>query len=148
MHPQDGRVVSNFIMQALKNQDITIYGDGKQTRSFQYVDDLVTALIKYMEMDSNELKNKLVELKWNNIPVLNIGNPEEFTILELAQKIKELIPESKSNLIFKNIPMDDPKQRKPDIELAKKVLNWEPKTNLTKGLEKTIEYFRAKADYY
>lgn len=128
MHPNDGRVVSNFIVQALKNEDITVYGDGTQTRSFCYVDDLMEGL--YRLMNSRD----------DFTGPVNIGNPEEFTILELAQKIIELT-NSKSKIIFKELPQDDPKQRKPDITLAKKVLQWEPKIKLEDGLKKTIEYF-------
>ena len=123
----DGRVVSNFIIQALQNKDITIYGDGSQTRSFCYVDDLVDGLIKMMSS--------------NEIGPINLGNPDEFTILELAQKIIKLT-NSKSKLIFKTLPQDDPKQRQPDITLAKQKLNWQPKIKLQDGLIKTIEYFK------
>lgn len=130
MRPDDGRVVSNFIMQALKNQNITIYGSGNQTRSFQYVDDLVEGMIKMMNNESGFTG-----------PV-NIGNPGEFTIKELAEKVLQMIPESKSKLIYKDLPADDPKQRQPDISLAKEKLNWEPKVKLEEGLVKTIEYFR------
>lgn len=132
MHPHDGRVVSNFIVQALKGEDITIYGDGSQTRSFQYVDDLVAALIKMMNNGSDF------------VGPVNLGNPGEFTIKELAEKVLALIPESGSKLIFKDLPSDDPRQRKPDIALAKEKLDWEPKINLEEGLKKTIEYFRGK----
>lgn len=132
MHPNDGRVVSNFIVQALKNEDITIYGNGSQTRSFQYIDDLIEALIKMMNN-----KNSFVG------PV-NLGNPEEFTIKELAETILKLIPESRSRIVYKDLPADDPRQRKPEISLAKKELNWEPKIKLEEGLKKTIEYFRNK----
>jgi len=132
MHPADGRVVSNFIMQALRNEDITIYGDGSQTRSFQYVDDLVEALIKMMNNETDF------------IGPVNLGNPGEFTIKELAEKVLTLIPESKSKMIFKDLPADDPRQRKPDIALAKEKLKWEPKIDLEAGLKKTIEYFRGK----
>ena len=129
MHPQDGRVVSNFIVQALKGEDITIFGDGKQTRSFQYVDDLVEGMIRMMG-SRDEFEG----------PV-NIGNPNEFTMLELAQKVLE-ITGSKSKLVFLPLPADDPTQRQPDISLAKKELdNWEPKIQLEDGLKKTIEYF-------
>ena len=129
MHPNDGRVVSNFIMQALKNEDITIYGDGLQSRSFQYVDDLVEGAIRMMNSPSDF------------IGPVNIGNPNEFTILELAQKIINLT-QSKSKIIYQELPMDDPMQRKPDISLAKaKLNNWEPKIQLEEGLVKTIEYF-------
>lgn len=129
MNPNDGRVVSNFIVQALKNEDITIYGDGKQSRSFQYVDDLIEGMIKLMNS-----KNGFFG------PV-NIGNPDEFTMLELAQKVLKLT-KSKSKLIFKPLPEDDPLQRQPIIELAKKELDWEPKIKLEDGLKKTIDYFK------
>ena len=129
MHPNDGRVVSNFIVQALQGKDITIYGDGKQTRSFQYIDDLINGIIKMME-SPNEF-----------IGPVNIGNPNEFTILELAQKVIEMVG-SKSKLIYKPLPSDDPMQRCPDISLAKKELNWQPSIQLENGLLKTIEYFK------
>lgn len=129
MHPNDGRVVSNFIVQALNNQDITIYGDGSQTRSFQYVDDLIEASIRMMET-SDDITG----------PV-NIGNPSEFTILELAEKVIQLT-DSRSKIIFKPLPPDDPKQRQPDITLAKKLLKWEPQVPLDDGLSLTIAYFR------
>lgn len=132
MHPNDGRVVSNFIVQALKNEDITIYGNGSQTRSFQYVDDLVEALIKMMNNQSGF------------VGPVNLGNPEEFTIKELAETVLKLIPESRSKIVYKDLPADDPRQRKPDISLAKEKLNWEPKIRLEEGLQKTIEYFRNK----
>jgi UDP-glucuronate decarboxylase len=128
MHPNDGRVVSNFIVQALKNNDITIYGDGSQTRSFQYVDDLLNGMIKMMETGDDF------------IGPVNIGNPGEFTILELAKKVIDLTS-SKSKIVYKPLPQDDPLQRKPDITLAKKVLDWEPKIKLEEGLKKTIAYF-------
>jgi UDP-glucuronate decarboxylase len=128
MHPNDGRVVSNFIVQALKNQDITIYGDGKQTRSFCYVDDLIDGLIKLMNT-SDDFTG----------PV-NIGNPGEFTMLELAQNVIRLTGSS-SKLIFKPLPSDDPKQRQPDISLAKNVMQWIPTIELEEGLKKTINYF-------
>ena len=130
MHPNDGRVVSNFIMQALQNKNITIYGDGSQTRSFQYVDDLIEAMVRMMNS------------KKSFIGPVNTGNPKEFTIKQLAEKILEMIPESKSKIVYKKLPMDDPKQRKPDISLAKKELKWEPKIELEDGLVETIEYFR------
>ncbi len=129
MHPNDGRVVSNFIIQALQNKDITIYGDGKQTRSFQYVDDLVEGMIRMMN-DSGSF-----------IGPVNIGNPNEFTIQELAQLVVNLT-NSKSKLVYMPAPQDDPLQRKPDISLAKEKLNsWEPKIPLEQGLIKTIAYF-------
>ncbi|KKR09017.1 MAG: NAD-dependent epimerase/dehydratase [Parcubacteria group bacterium GW2011_GWA2_39_18] len=129
MHPHDGRVVSNFIVQALQNKDITIYGNGKQTRSFQYVDDLIAGFKKMM---NNE----------KTIGPINLGNPNEFTILELAKKILKIIPESKSKIVSKPLPTDDPKQRKPDITAAKKFLSWQPKISLDDGLQKTIYYFK------
>jgi len=129
MHPNDGRVVSNFIIQALKNEDITIFGDGKQTRSFQYVDDLVEGMIRMMNTDNSV------------IGPVNIGNPNEFTMLELAQKVIELTS-SKSKIVFMPLPSDDPRQRKPNIDLAKSLLNWEPKVQLEEGLKKTIDYFK------
>ena len=130
MHPNDGRVVSNFIVQALQNQDITIYGDGHQTRSFQYVDDLVEGMIRMMA-SGDELTG----------PV-NIGNPNEFTMLELAEKVIKLTG-TKSKIVKMPLPPDDPTQRQPDISLAKRELNWEPKIQLEDGLKKTIEYFRS-----
>lgn len=128
MHPNDGRVVSNFIVQALKNEDITIYGTGNQTRSFCYVEDLIDGM--YAMMNTDEFHG----------PV-NLGNPCEFTILELAKIIIELTG-SVSQIVFRPLPGDDPTQRKPMIELAKEKLNWEPKIDLKEGLIKTIEYFR------
>ncbi|CAD0009686.1 UDP-glucuronic acid decarboxylase family protein [Flavobacterium chungangense] len=130
MHPNDGRVVSNFIVQALQNQDITVYGQGNQTRSFQYVDDLVEGMIRLMNS------------KDSFIGPVNVGNPNEFTILELAKKIIELT-DSKSKIIYKPLPSDDPMQRQPDISLAKKELDWSPKINLDEGLIKTIDYFKS-----
>ena len=130
MHPADGRVVSNFIMQALRNQDITIYGTGEQTRSFQYIDDLVEGMIKMMNNET-----------WFIWPV-NIGTQFEFTMKELANEILNLIPESSSKIIYKPLPQDDPKQRRADNRLAKEKLGWEPKVKLEEGLEETIEYFR------
>jgi len=128
MHPNDGRVVSNFIIQALRNENITVYGTGEQTRSFQYVDDLVEGIVRFMNADNSF------------IGPVNIGNPEEYTIIELAEKIIHLT-HSKSKIIFHPLPQDDPMQRCPDITLAKKKLNWEPKVKLEEGLIKTIEYF-------
>lgn len=128
MHPQDGRVVSNFIVQALKGEDITIYGDGSQTRSFCYVDNLVDGIIKTMNQDSSFQG-----------PV-NLGNPNEFTIKQLAENVIELTG-TKSKIKYPPLPSDDPKQRQPNITLAKKQLNWEPDIQLVEGLKKTIEYF-------
>ncbi|WP_406683455.1 SDR family oxidoreductase [Seonamhaeicola sp. MEBiC1930] len=129
MHPNDGRVVSNFIVQALNNQDITVYGEGQQTRSFQYVDDLVEAMMRMMNT------------KDGFIGPVNTGNPDEFTILELAEKVIELTG-SKSKIVYKPLPSDDPMMRKPDITIAKKELDWEPKVKLEEGLTKTIEFFK------
>jgi UDP-glucuronate decarboxylase len=128
MNPNDGRVVSNFIVQALQNKDITIFGDGMQTRSFQFVDDLIEGMIRMMASDDSFTG-----------PV-NIGNPGEFTMLELAYQIIELTG-SKSKIVYHPLPSDDPKQRKPNIELAKEKLGWEPAIKLQEGLIKTIEYF-------
>jgi Nucleoside-diphosphate-sugar epimerases len=130
MLPNDGRVVSNFIVQALKGEDITVYGDGSQTRSFCYIDDMVDGIIKMMNSP-----------KGFTGPV-NLGNPSEVSILELAEMILKLT-KSKSKIVFKPLPQDDPKQRQPDITLAKSQLNWEPKVPLQEGLIKTIEYFKA-----
>jgi UDP-glucuronate decarboxylase len=128
MHPNDGRVVSNFIVQALKSDPITIYGDGSQTRSFCYVDDLIEGLIRLMNT-SDDVTGPI-----------NLGNPVEFTMLELAGKIIDLTG-SRSKLIHKPLPMDDPRQRKPDIGLARETLQWEPAVRLEQGLKKTIDYF-------
>jgi UDP-glucuronate decarboxylase len=130
MHPNDGRVVSNFIVQALQNQDITIYGDGQQTRSFQYVDDLVEGMIRMMASPESFTG-----------PV-NIGNPNEFTIMQLAEQVIQLT-NSKSKIVRMPLPSDDPTQRQPNIDLAKKMLDWEPKIQLKEGLIKTIDYFAA-----
>jgi UDP-glucuronate decarboxylase len=129
MHPNDGRVVSNFIVQALRGEDITIYGDGSQTRSFCYADDLIEGFVRMMASD-----------KAVTGPI-NMGNPGEFTMLELAQAILKQVG-SQSKLVFKPLPQDDPKKRRPDITLAKQHLDWEPKINLEAGLEKTIAYFK------
>ncbi len=128
MHPHDGRVVSNFIVRALKNEDITIYGDASQTRSFCYVDDLLEGMVRMMNSRDDF------------IGPVNIGNPEEFTILELAQKIIALT-DSKSKIVYEPLPPDDPKQRQPLIDLAQNELKWEPKIQLKQGLQKTISYF-------
>ena len=125
----DGRVVSNFIVQALKAEDITVYGDGSQTRSFCYVDNMVDGLILMMESPDSF------------IGPINIGNPDEFTILDLAKTIIRKTG-NRSKIVFRPLPQDDPRQRQPDISLAGKMLDWQPKTNLEEGLEKTIEYFR------
>ena len=128
MHPNDGRVVSNFIVQALLDKDITIYGDGSQTRSFCYVEDLIDGLMRLMQTGDTVTGP------------INIGNPNEFTILELAQFVIEMIG-ARSKIIRKQLPENDPRQRQPDISLAKKQLSWEPRTQLREGLTRTIAYF-------
>lgn len=133
MHPQDGRVVSNFIVQALKGEDITIYGDGQQTRSFCYVDDLIEGMVRLMDSRADLTG-----------PV-NIGNPTEFTMLELAENVLRLVG-SKSKLVFHPLPADDPKQRKPLIDLAEQELGWQPKVALADGLKETIAYFKKTLD--
>ena len=133
MHPNDGRVVSNFIVQALKGEDITIYGDGHQTRSFCYIDDLVEGFVRLMDTP-----------KGFTGPV-NLGNPNEFSMLELAENVLRLSG-SKSKLAFRELPTDDPKQRQPDISLARKELEWEPGVQLEDGLKETIGYFRKLLD--
>lgn len=142
MHPQDGRVISNFIMQALNNDDITLFGDGLQTRSFQYCDDLIDAMRRYMSL-SGETVDAFCAKYGLGAPVINTGNPGEYTIKELAEETLRQIPESKSNLVYRPLPSDDPKRRKPDISLAKELLGWEPEVPLKEGLSKTIEYFRS-----
>ena len=129
MHPQDGRVVSNFIVQALQGKDITIYGDGQQTRSFCYVDDLIGAMMAMMDSPADF------------IGPVNIGNPTEFTMLELAEMVLRLVG-GPSKLVFMPLPADDPRQRKPDIALAKDKLGWQPRVGLEDGLKETIGYFR------
>ncbi len=129
MHPNDGRVVSNFIVQALRGEDITIYGEGRQTRSFCYVDDLVEGMLRTMNTEGDFTGP------------INIGNPGEFTMLELAEKVITLVG-TKSKLVFRPLPQDDPKQRKPNIDLAQAKLGWTPKVNLEDGLKETIAYFR------
>lgn len=129
MNPFDGRVVSNFIVQALKGEDVTIYGDGNQTRSFCYVDDLINGITKFMNSTSDI-----------NGPI-NLGNNSEFTMIELAEKVLKLT-KSKSNLIFKPLPLDDPRQRQPDLTEAKERLDWEPLVSLDDGLKETINYFK------
>ena len=129
MHPNDGRVVSNFVVQALRNEPITIYGDGSQTRSFCYVGDLIDGLLKLMESPDDFTG-----------PV-NLGNPDEFSILELAQKVIALTG-SRSKIVRRPLPEDDPKQRQPDISLARERLRWAPRVSLEEGLPHTIAYFR------
>jgi UDP-glucuronate decarboxylase len=130
MQPDDGRVVSNFIIQALGNKDITIYGDGEQTRSFCYVSDLVDGIVRMMNSPQGFTGP------------INLGNPTEYTMLELAETILKLT-NSKSNIVFRPLPSDDPRQRKPSIDLAKQNLDWQPSVNLEEGLKETIKYFKA-----
>lgn len=130
MHENDGRVVSNFIMQALQNKDITIYGEGNQTRSFCYIDDMVEALIRMMNQEEY-------------VGPINLGNPGEYKIIELANMIIDLT-KSTGSVEYKDLPADDPKQRRPDISLAKNVLQWEPTVHVSQGLQKTIEYFKRR----
>ena len=130
MLPDDGRVVSNFIVQALAGKDITIYGDGNQTRSFCYVDDLVDGLMRLMESDEDVTGP------------INLGNPGEFSIRELAEKVVELV-DSGSRLVYEPLPQDDPTQRQPDIGQAQEVLGWTPHVSLDEGLPRTVEYFRS-----
>ena len=144
MHPKDGRVISNFIMQALANEDITLFGDGEQTRSFQYCDDLIEAIRRYMSLP-RETVDAFCEKHRLGAPVINTGNPGEYTIKQLAEETLRQLPESTSKLVYRPIPSDDPKRRKPDITLAKELLGWEPKVPLQEGLAKTIEYFRRLA---
>jgi UDP-glucuronate decarboxylase len=132
MHPHDGRVVSNFIVQALKNKDITIYGNGSQTRSFCYVDDLIEGMIRMMNCR-------------RFVGPVNLGNPGEFTIRELAEKVISLT-KSSSAIVYKPLPSDDPKQRQPDIRLARKRLGWKPAVRLEEGLKKTIDYFKSNGN--
>lgn len=127
MRPTDGRVVSNFINQAISNKPMTVYGDGKQTRSFCYVSDMVDGLIRLMDVPSGE--------------VVNLGNPEEYTVLDLAQKIK-IMTRTSSEIVHTELPEDDPTQRRPDISKAKKLLGWEPKISVDEGVKKTVEYYR------
>jgi UDP-glucuronate decarboxylase len=129
MHPQDGRVISNFIVQALQGEDLTVYGNGEQTRSFCYVDDLIAGLIALMQSPDGV------------VGPVNIGNPDEYTILELAEMVLHIIG-GRSNIVFKPLPQDDPTQRQPDITVARTTLGWEPKVPLQEGLERTIMYFR------
>jgi UDP-glucuronate decarboxylase len=130
MNPDDGRVVSNFIVQALRGEDITVYGDGSQTRSFCYVDDLIEGFLRLMNQTET-------------VGPINIGNPGEFTMLQLAEVVLKQVG-GKSKIVHKDLPADDPRQRQPDITLAKKFLKWEPKVPLEQGIEKTIEYFRGE----
>lgn len=130
MHPNDGRVISNFITQAIKNKSLTVYGDGQQTRSFQYITDLVVGLKKLMNNQQQV-----------NLGPVNLGNPNEMTIYSLAMTIKQIMPNSTSNVVYNKLPVDDPHRRKPDISKANKYLDWRPIVSLVEGLNKTIEYF-------
>ena len=150
MHPQDGRVVSNFIMQALQGKRITIFGDGSQTRSFQYCDDLIDAFRAYMKLPKEKIR-AFFRKHQLGAPVINTGNPGEYTIKQLAEKTLKMVndsavrlrlPTSASRIIYRPLPGDDPKKRKPDIALAKALLGWEPKVPLDVGLAQTIDYFR------
>ncbi len=141
MDPADGRVVSNFILQALRNEPITLYGSGEQTRSFQFVDDLIDGLLAYLLAEPTALKD-FFAAKGLALPVLNMGNPGEFTMRQLAEEVLKLLPESTSTLSYHPLPGDDPKQRRPDITWAQACLGWTPKVALREGLAKTIAYFR------
>ena len=129
MRPNDGRVVSNFIVQALRNEDITLFGRGEQTRSFCYVDDLIDGLVSFMDNEEDF------------VGPVNLGNPQEFTVRELAERIVDLTG-SNSRLVYASLPIDDPKRRRPNIELATKRLGWKPRIELEEGLTRTIDYFR------
>ena len=143
MHPQDGRVISNFIMQALRGENITLYGEGEQTRSFQYVDDLIHAVLTFMELPQ-ETVQAFFAAQGMTMPVINVGNPDEYTIRQLAEEIVKLIPGCASTCVYLPLPKDDPRRRKPDITLAKELLQWEPRVPLQEGLAKTIDYFRPR----
>ena len=141
MHPQDGRVISNFIMQALRGEDLTVYGDGSQTRSFQYCTDLIEAFRRYVNVPKARVRQFFKEAGLG-APVINTGNPGEYTIKQLAEKTLAMIPESTSKIVYHPLPGDDPKKRKPDITLAKALLDWEPRVSLDEGLARTINYFK------
>ena len=143
MHPQDGRVISNFIMQALRGEDITVFGDGSQTRSFQYCDDLIDAFRAYMEVPKSRIR-EFFAAKGMGAPVINTGNPGEYTIRQLADEVLAQLPDSKSRLVEKPLPSDDPRRRKPDISLAGELLGWAPSVPLKEGLARTIDYFKTK----
>ena len=144
MNPEDGRVVSNFICQALRGEDLTVYGTGTQTRSFQYCDDLIDAFRAYMTLPKEKVRAFFRPPANPPVPVLNVGNPGEFTMLELAEEVLRQIPGTGSKLVFRPLPGDDPKQRKPDIARAQALLGWSPRVPLAEGLAKTIAYFRKK----
>lgn len=144
MDPQDGRVVSNFILQALRGEPITLYGDGGQTRSFQFVDDLVAGFLAYMEAEPAALEAFFAP-KGLAIPVLNLGNPGEFTVRRLAEEVLRLVPGSGSAMVIRPLPGDDPKRRRPDITWARACLGWAPRVPLREGLARTVAYFREVA---
>lgn len=144
MNPDDGRVVSNFICQALRGEDLTVYGTGRQTRSFQYCDDLIDAFRAYMALPKAAVRAFFRPPDNPPVPVLNLGNPGEFTMLELAEEVLRQIPGTGSKVVFRPLPGDDPKQRKPDIARAQALLGWTPRVPLAEGLAKTIAYFRKK----
>lgn len=144
MDPQDGRVVSNFILQALRGEPITLYGDGGQTRSFQFVDDLVAGFLAYMEAEPAALEAFFAP-KGLAIPVLNLGNPGEFTVRRLAEEVLRLVPGSGSAMVVRPLPGDDPKRRRPDITWARACLGWAPRVPLREGLARTVAYFREVA---
>lgn len=144
MEPDDGRVISNFVLQALRNEPLTLYGDGSQTRSCQYIDDLLRAFLLYIEKPVEELDAFFSE-RGVPVPVLNLGNPRETTVREIAEGVLALLPESRSELICKPLPADDPKRRRPDISWARACLGWEPEVALEAGLQRTIDHFRSLA---
>lgn len=142
MHPHDGRVISNFIVQALGNRDLTLYGDGRQTRSFQYVDDLLNAMLALMDQEKSRLE-AFFSARGFSVPAINVGNPGEFTIRALAEKTLALLPGCRSTIVYRPLPKDDPQRRKPDISWARELLGWEPAVDLDTGLARTVAYFRA-----
>ena len=145
MQSQDGRVVSNFIVQALADEDLTVYGDGSQTRSFQYCTDLVEAMRRYMSLPKAKIREFFAAKKLG-APVINVGNPGEYTVRELAEKTITKLPSTKSRVVYRPLPSDDPRKRKPDITLARELLGWAPAVPLDEGLEKTIDFFRNRKE--
>lgn len=141
MDPQDGRVISNFILQALRNEPLTLYGQGEQTRSCQFVEDLLRAFERYLQADRAQLEAFFAP-RGLVVPVLNLGNPEEYTIAEIARAVLAQLPKSRSTCVYRPLPADDPKRRKPDIAWATELLGWQPRVPLAEGLAKTIAYFR------
>ena len=140
MHPADGRVVSNFITQALRGDNITLFGDGSQTRSFQYCSDLIEAMRRYMSVPADDLA-RFVAVHGLGAPVINTGNPAEYTVRELADAVLHAIPTSQSKIVYRPLPADDPKRRRPDISFARELLGWEPRVPLSTGLSHTVAYF-------